>query len=60
MQINLQHSRVAIHNIMKLIEQDKTDMIFIQEPIYIKKEWLEYVSHTEITSPMKIRAVHPL
>ena len=35
-------------------------MIFIQEPIYIKKEWLEYVSHTEITSPMKIRAVYPL
>jgi len=32
MQINLQHSRTATNNIMKLIEQDNSDIIFIQEP----------------------------
>ena len=32
MQINLQHSRTATDNIMNLSEQDKTDILFIQEP----------------------------
>jgi len=31
-QINLQHSRAATDNIMKLTEQDNTDIVFIQEP----------------------------
>jgi hypothetical protein len=32
MQINMQHSRIANDNIMKLIQQDKSDIIFLQEP----------------------------
>jgi exonuclease III len=32
MQINLQNSRAATDNLIKLIEQDNTDIIFIQEP----------------------------
>jgi hypothetical protein len=32
MQINLQHSRTATDNIMKLTEQGNSDIIFIQEP----------------------------
>jgi len=32
MQINLQHSRTATDNILNLSEQDKTDILFIQEP----------------------------
>jgi len=31
MQINLQHSRIVTDNIMKLIEQDYSDIIFIHE-----------------------------
>jgi len=31
MQINLQYSRIATDNIMKLIEQENSDIIFIQE-----------------------------
>ena len=36
MQINLQHSRTATDNLMKLVEKEKTDIIFIQEP-YLNK-----------------------
>jgi len=32
MQINLQHSRVATDNLMNIIQQDHTDIVFIQEP----------------------------
>ena len=32
MQINLQHSRMATDNLMKLIQQDHTDIVFVQEP----------------------------
>jgi hypothetical protein len=32
MQINLQHSRMATDNLMKLIRQDHTDTVFVQEP----------------------------
>jgi hypothetical protein len=32
MQINLQHSRVATGNLMKLTQQVHTDIVFIQEP----------------------------
>jgi len=31
LQINLQHSRVAMDNLMKITEEDKTDIICIQE-----------------------------
>ena len=37
MQINLQHSRAATDNTMKLIEQDNTDIVFIQEPYLYQK-----------------------
>jgi len=36
MQINLQHSRIATDNLMKLIEQEKSDIIFTQEPYLYK------------------------
>jgi len=32
MQINVQHSRTATDNLMNLIEQDSSDIIFMQEP----------------------------
>jgi hypothetical protein len=54
MQINLQHSRVATDNLMKLIEQDNTDIIFIKEPyLYqnrmagISKSHRNYNSHED-------------
>jgi len=31
-QVNLQHSRAATANLMKLVAEDETDIIFIQEP----------------------------
>ena len=38
MQINLQHSMIATDNLMKLLEKEKTDVIFIQEPYLNKKK----------------------
>jgi len=38
MQINLQHSRVATYNLMNLIKQDHTDIVFVQEPYLIQNE----------------------
>jgi hypothetical protein len=38
-QINLQHSRTATDNLMKLVEKEKTDIIFIQVP---------YLSHSAL------------
>jgi hypothetical protein len=32
MQINLQHSKAATDNLMKLIQQEHTDIVFVQEP----------------------------
>jgi hypothetical protein len=32
MQINLQHSKVATANLMKLVQQEHTDIVFVQEP----------------------------
>jgi hypothetical protein len=53
-QINLQHSRAATDNIMKLIEQDKSDIVFIQKPyLYqsriagITKAHRNYISHED-------------
>jgi exonuclease III len=31
-QVNLKHSKAATANLMKIIEEDKTDIICIQEP----------------------------
>jgi len=54
MQINLKHSRVANDNLMKLIEQDNIDRIFIQEScLYqnrmaeISKSHRNYISHED-------------
>jgi hypothetical protein len=54
MHINLQHSRVATDNIMKLIEHDNSDMIFIQEPYLhqnrmagLIKSHRNYISHED-------------
>ena len=38
MQINLQHSRTATDNLMKLIQQDLTDIAFVQEPYIIQNK----------------------
>jgi hypothetical protein len=38
MQINLQHSRTATYNLMKLIQQDLTDIVFVQEPYTIQNK----------------------
>jgi len=54
MQINLKHSGVATDNLMKLIEQDNTDIIFIQEPYLYQNRMAglsmshrNYISHEE-------------
>jgi len=36
LQINLQHSRIATENLMKLSEQEQSDILFIQEPYLYK------------------------
>jgi endonuclease/exonuclease/phosphatase (EEP) superfamily protein YafD len=54
MQINLQHSRVANDNIMKLTEQDNSDVVFIQETYLLQnrvagiiKSQPNYISHED-------------
>jgi hypothetical protein len=54
MQINLQHSRTVTDSIMKLIEQDNSDIVFIQEPyLYqnrmagLTKSHRKYISHVD-------------
>jgi len=37
-QINLQNSRLATDNLMNLIKQGHTDIIFIQEPYFKTKQ----------------------
>jgi hypothetical protein len=51
MQVNLQHSRIATDNLMKLTEQDNSDIIFIQESYLYKtrmagltKSYRNYIS----------------
>jgi len=34
LQINLKHSRVATNNLMKIMDEDETDVLFIQEPCH--------------------------
>ena len=38
MQINLQHSRTATDNLMKLTQQDLTDILLVQEPYLIQNK----------------------
>jgi len=51
-QINLQHSRAATDNIMKLIEQDKSDIVFMQE-LYLYQNRIAGIinSHRNYISP---------
>jgi hypothetical protein len=51
MQVNLQHSRIGTDNLMKLTEQDNSDIIFIKEPYLYKnrmagltKSYRNYIS----------------
>ena len=37
-QINLQHSRVATDNLVKIIVEDGTDILFLQEPYTIRNK----------------------
>jgi hypothetical protein len=48
MQINLQHSRVATDNLMNLIQQNRTDVVFIQEP-YILQNKTAGITRTHMT-----------
>jgi ribonuclease HI len=48
MQINLQHSRTATDNLMKLIQQDFTDIVLVQEP-YIIQNKLAGITRTHRT-----------
>jgi Holliday junction resolvasome RuvABC ATP-dependent DNA helicase subunit len=38
MQINLQHSKVAIANLMQITEEESTDIFCIQEPYIIQNK----------------------
>jgi hypothetical protein len=51
MQLNLQHSRIVTNNITKLIEQDNSDIIFINEPfLYQNKMAVLTKSHQNYIS----------
>jgi hypothetical protein len=50
-QINLQHSRIATDNLMKLVEKEKTDMIFIQEPYLSKRKMTGITRIPQLLSP---------
>jgi len=50
MQINLQHSRAATDNIMKLIEQDNTNIVFIQELDLYQNRIAGIMSHRKYIS----------
>jgi len=47
-QINLQHSRVATDNLMNLIQQDHTDIVFVQEP-YLLQNKIAGITRTHST-----------
>jgi len=52
-EINLQHSRTATDNLMKLTEQDNSDIIFIQEPYQYKNRMVGLPkSSRHCTSPV--------
>jgi exonuclease III len=44
-QINPQHSRIATDNLMKLVEKEKPDIIFIQE-LYLSKSKMTGITRT--------------
>jgi hypothetical protein len=57
MQINLQHSITATDNIMKLIEQGNSDMIFIQETyLYQNRMAVLMKSHRKCISHIELKA----
>ena len=37
-QINLQHSKLATDNLLKIVEEDSTDILCIQEPYTIQNK----------------------
>ena len=59
MQTNLQHSKVATDNLMNLIQQDHTDIVFVQEPYLLqnKTAGLTRTHRTYIYTEDKSRAV---
>ena len=48
-QIDLQHSRVAMNNLMKIIDEDGTDVLCLQEP---------YIIHNEIAGIPRKRKIY--
>jgi len=60
MQINRQHLRIATDNLMNLIEQKHTDILFVQEPYYFKTIQKELQELTRPIYPPKTGAGQPL
>jgi hypothetical protein len=65
MQINLQHSRVATDNLMNLIQQERTDIVFTQEPYTLQNKTARitrthriYISNKDKSRPAIIIANH--
>jgi ribonuclease HI len=58
MQVNLQHSRTATDNLMKLIQQDLTDIVLVQEPYIIQNKLagITRTHRTYITNEERSRA----
>jgi endonuclease/exonuclease/phosphatase (EEP) superfamily protein YafD len=59
-QINLQHSRVATDNLMNIIQQDHTDIVFIQELYLFQNKTTGITEPTGPTYLTKTRARQPL
>jgi len=59
MQINLQHSRTATDNIMNLSEQDRSDILFIQEPYLYNRKIAGISNKNKIYTPTKTKAGPP-
>ena len=54
-QINLQHSRVATHNLMQLIGEQKIDIAFVQEPYVIENKVAAIPSHIGVFTQGRLK-----
>jgi len=55
-EVNLQHSRAATANLMKLVAEDETDIIYIQEPLTIQGKAAEFQQNTKSSHQATIDA----
>jgi endonuclease/exonuclease/phosphatase (EEP) superfamily protein YafD len=51
LQINLQHSKVATDNLMKLTQQEHTDIVFVQEPYLFQNNTVRITRTQRIYAP---------